>query len=130
MKKTGFMPLSTIRISLFRPSINLNINNTLRWDIEVHMLVRSTGELTYQYLRIKVPTELHIDNWFYLCGNYFDPLILYYLEYGFLLCIDKTKLHFTEQFDNHHSATSFSDDMGGYFTTEEKHKAIVGSYNK
>ena len=92
----GFMPLSTIRAPLFRPTVDLHNSNTLQWAIQAHVIVKNTGKYNYQHARIRVPTELHIKYWRHLCGSYFDPLLLDYLEFRFPLCIDRTKLQFTK----------------------------------
>ena len=125
-KAFGFMPLSIIRPPLFKPTTDLHNCNTLQWAIQAHRIVKNTGEYNYQHARIRVPTELHINNWRQLCSNYHDPLLLDYLEFGFPLCIDRSKLKFTEFVDNHHSAVNFPHDMDAYFTKELSHKAIVG----
>ena len=120
------MPLSIIRPPLFKPTTDLHNWNTLQWAIQAHRIVKNTGEYNYQHARIRVPTELHINNWRQLCSNYHDPLLLDYLEFGFPLCIDRSKLKFTEFVDNHHSAVNFPHDMDAYFTKELSHKTIVG----
>ena len=111
---------------MFKPTTDLHNCNTLQWAIQAHRIVKNTGEYNYQHARIRVPTELHINNWRQLCSNYHDPLLLDYLEFGFPLCIDRSELKFTEFVDNHHSAVNFPHDMDAYFTKELSHKAIAG----
>ena len=52
--------------------------------------------------------------------------ILEYLEFGFPLCLDRSKFVFNSNCDNHTSATQFPSDVSAYFNKEVKHKAIVG----
>ena len=43
--------------------------------------------------------------------------------------MDRSKLQFTEQVNNHPSATNFPDDINAYSAKEPKHKVIIGPCN-
>ena len=82
--------------------------------------------ICYQQARIKVPTDLNIANLRALCANYYDKLLLEYLEYGFPLCVNKETFVFNNNVVNHPSAEQFPDDIEAYFGKELENRAIVG----
>ena len=122
----GFIATSSIESPLFRPSTSLDVEDLQQWAFQAHLMVKSTNVYNYKNARIRVPTELYIDHWRALCGNYYDQKILEYLEFGFPLCLDRSKFVFNGNCDNHPSATQFPSDVTAYFNKEVKHKAIVG----
>ena len=67
----------------------LDQKNLLQWACDAHLLVAATGCYNYQLARVKVPTELNIPYWMALCVNYYDKLLLEYLEYAFPLCVNR-----------------------------------------
>ena len=90
------------------------------------MTVSATGCYNYQRARVKVPTDFNIANWRALCVNYYDKLLLEYLEYGFPLCVDRKSFVFNNNVVNHPSTNQFPDDIDAYFVKELKNRAIVG----
>ena len=122
----GFMCQFTSPVPLFRPGKVLTCDNLTQWACEAHAMVAASGLPNYQYSRIKVPTELKIDNWRALCGNYKDQKLLDYLEYGFPLCVNKQALQYNTDVTNYQSAEEYPHDMLSYFNKELSHKAIVG----
>ena len=112
-------------VPLFRPGKVLKCENLVQWACETHSIVAARGLPNYQYSRIKVPTELKIDNWRALCGNYKDQVLLDYLEYRFPLCVDKQALEYNKNVSNYQSAEQYPHDMSSYFHKELKHTAIV-----
>ena len=122
----GFIPSNVIDIPLFRPPRILDIDNLNQWAFAAHTLVKASGTYNYNYCRIKVPTDLNINNWRLLCANYHDQKLLDYLEYGFPLYINRDNFQYNTSGDNHPSATNFPLDVDVYFTKETEHKAIVG----
>ena len=122
----GFIPLCQIEYPLFRPSNNLDIEDLQHWAFMAHLTVKSRNTFNYKAARLRVPTELHVDHWRALCGNYHDQKILEYLEFGFPLCIDRSRFVFNENHHNHPSADQYPSDVTAYFNKEVKHKAIVG----
>ena len=113
-------------VPLFRPGSELCCIDQVQWAFEADITVAQSNCPNYQGARIKVPTDLKIDNWRALCANFEDQLILEYLEYGFPLCIDKQTLNYNTDVHNHPSATQFPSDIDAYFEKEVKHKALVG----
>ena len=111
---------------LFSPGRVLDCDNLIQWVCEAHTIVSATKRPNYQVARIKVPTELNIDNWRALCGNFQDQILLDYLEYGFPLCVNRSNFIHNESVTNHPSAIQFPHDVDIYFEKELKHKAIVG----
>ena len=122
----GFMAMNQIEVPLFKPPTSLDLDKLDQWAFTAHKLVKASGTYNYRHCRIKVPTELNINNWRVLCANYHDQKLLDYLEYGFPLCIDRSELVFNTAGVNHPSAEKFPLDVDAYFTKETQHKAIVG----
>ena len=61
--------------------------------------------VTTKGARINVPTDLKVDNWRALCGNYEDQILLQHLEFGFPLCLDRSKLVFNTDVANRSSVS-------------------------
>ena len=108
--------------------IHVNSPQTLFWQLQVIESVNVTEwaflahEKAIQYncpnyssARIKVPTELKIDNWRSLCGNYVDQVLLDCLEYRFPLCVDRTQFIYNTEVDNHPSAQQYPEDIEAYY---------------
>ena len=119
----GFLCNEYPPLPLFRPGRELMCENLLQW---AHTIVSTTKCPNYQSARIKIPTELNIDNWRALCGNFEHQILLDYLEYGFPLCVDRKDFSHNSSVKNHPSALQYSADVDAYFEKEVKHKAIVG----
>ena len=123
----GFIPTCHIEYPLFRPSNNLEAEDLQHWDFHAHLTAKVTNVFKYKAARLGVPTELHVDHWRALCCNYHDQKILEYLEYGFPLCIDRSRFIFNANLENHPSAYQHPSDITAYFNKEVNHKAIVGA---
>ena len=65
-----------------------------QWAFQSHLMVKDSGAPNYVTLRVKVSTELKIYNWWQVCVNYDNQLLIKYLEYGFPLCVDKSTLQY------------------------------------
>ena len=113
-------------VPLFRPGRELHCVDQVHWGFEAHAIVAQSHCPNYQGARIKVPTDLNINNWRALCANFENQLILEYLEYSFPLCIDKQALNYNIDVNNYPSAMQFPRDIDAYFKKEIKPKAIVG----
>ena len=122
----GFINHVAIPTPLVLPPCTIEVSNLLQWAFDAHRIVSATNCPNYKGARIRVPTELNINDWRALCANYEDQLLLDYLEYGFPLCVDRNKAVFNTEVVNHPSAIQFPDDIDTYFRTEISHKAIVG----
>ena len=122
----GFISQFYIPVPLFRPSIMVDEKNLLQWACDAHALVSATGCPNYKLARIKVPTDLNITNWRALYVNYYDKLLLEYLEYGFPLCVNRDSFVYNKDIVNHPSASQFASDIDAYFEKELKNRAIVG----
>ena len=114
---------------LFKPGRTLPTKDLKAWAIEAHQLVRQSNCPNYEQARVRVPTELNINNWRQLCGNYHDQLLLDYLEFGFPLCVDRSQLVFNNIDNNHPSAEDHTSDVEAYLSKEIKHQAVVGPFN-
>ena len=88
-KDFGFVCDMYPPLPLFRPGIQLECVDLIQWAFQAHTIVADSLCPNYQGARVKVPTELKINNWRALCANFEDQLLLEYLEYGFPLCINK-----------------------------------------
>ena len=106
----GFMSDALLYTPLFRPAIYLEASNLCDWACNAHSIVKESDVLSYMGARIRVPTELNINNWRSVSGNYNDQLILDYLEYGFPLCLNKNDLQFSTNV-NHSSAVNYPSDV-------------------
>ena len=122
----GFMPTSRIEFPLFKHSTTLDVEDLQQLAFQAHFLVKSTNTSNYKQAILCVQTELHIDHWRALCGNYYDQKVLEFLEFGFPLCVDRSKFVFNSNCENHPSVTQFPADVTACFNKEVKHKAIVG----
>ena len=125
-KDFGFICHTYPPLPLFRPGRELHCSDQVQWAIQAHTIVAESHCPNYQGARIKVPTDLKINNWRTLCANFEDQLLLEYLEYGFPLCINKQALTYNVNVDNHPSASAFPRDIEAYFRKEVQHNAIVG----
>ena len=122
----GFMADALLYTPLFRPATVLEIKDLCDWACSAHSIVKESGVFNYRSARIRVPTELNINNWRSVCANYNDQLILDYLEFGFPLCVNRRDLQVCTNVVNHPSAVNFPEDVDIYFKKELSHKAIVG----
>ena len=111
---------------MFCTATDLEANNLCDWACDAHSIVKESGVFNYMGPRIRVPTELNINNWRSVCGNYSDRLILDYLEFGFPLCVNRNDLQFSTSVVNHYSAVNYPEDVDTYFNKELSHQAIVG----
>ena len=125
----GYIATNSIRVPLFKPGRTLPSKDLQAWAIKAHQLVRQSNCPNYKQARIRVPSELNINNWRQLCGNYHDQLLLDYLEFGFPLCVDRTELVFNNIDHNHPSAEENASDVETYLLKEIKHQAVVGPFN-
>ena len=125
----GFINMGVLPAPLFKPPTVIDSVNLQQWAFDAHQAVASSNCFNYQGARIKVPTELNINNWRILCANYEDQALLDYLEYGFPLCIDRNNFVHNVQVVNHQSAEQYPADIDAYFHKELKHQAIVGPCN-
>ena len=81
----GFISRTSIPTPLFLPSQVIESDNLIEWAFMAHQVVATSNCLNYKSARIKVPTELNINNWRSLCGKYEGQFLLDYLELGFPL---------------------------------------------
>ena len=125
----GYIATNSIPVPLFKPGRTLPSKDLRAWAITAHQLVRLSNCPNYKHARICVPSELNINNWRQLCGNYHDQLLLDYLEFGFPLCVDRTELVFNNIDHNHPSAEDNTSDVEAYLLKEIKHQAVVGPFN-
>ena len=70
--KFGFIPTCSIEFPLYKPMNNLEAEELQQWAFQPHWKMKSTNVFYYKEARIQVPTELHVDHWRALCGNYHD----------------------------------------------------------
>ena len=122
----GFMADALLYTPLFRPATVVEAKDLCDWACRAHSMVKQSGVFNYRGARIRVPTELNINNWRSVCANYNDQLILDYLEFGFPLCVNRMDLQVCTNVDNHPSAVNFPEDVDIYFEKELSHQAIVG----
>ena len=103
----GFISQAHIPVPLFRPC-------------DAHLLVAATGCPNYKLARVRVHTDLNIANWRALCVNYYDKLLLEYLEYWFPLCVNRDAFMFNENIVNHPSAVQFNSTLTPILTRNLK----------
>ena len=106
-----FIVSNNIEWPLFKPPTVLESGDLNQWVFDAHALVKASGVANCKHCRIRVPSELNIENWRELCGNYCDQKLKNYLEYGFSLYLDRSRFQFNEHCTNHPSAVNFPSDI-------------------
>ena len=120
---------NVIPAPLLTPSFTLEGSELKAWAIQARQFMRRSNAFNYKHARIKVPSKLRISNWCQLYVNYHDQLPLDYLEFEFLLCVNRSCFQFNDIVINHPSAKEHQDDVEASITEELKHKAIVGPFS-
>ena len=91
--------------------------------------MQATGsQFNYIHPRVPVKSELNINTWKYYLQDYYNPLLLHFLEFGFPLGILSRRQLKSESY-NHPSAENFPQDVDYYLQTEIGHQAIWGRYD-
>ena len=91
-KNIGFVSVPISRTLSWEQDTRVTATSMIQWAIKAHRLVVQTKVDNYKNDRIIVPSDLNIDNWKILMKNHPDNVLVQYLEYGFLLDINKQKL--------------------------------------
>ena len=81
----------------------------------------------YQKVRIPLKTSFNLTKWRHLLHNYYDLLVVDFLEFGFpLFCLFNSYVLHT---DNHSSAVNYPSDIEQYLSDEIKYGSILGPFD-
>ena len=119
----GFIPLSQ-----FQEATSDVVNELVDYcPIKAHNIVSKSGKPNFLKARIKVDTQLHLDEWQKQLQGYWDTQLLDLLRFGFPLDFNRlSPLQWEGQ--NHKSAIEYPRDIEAYITEEKSFNAIVGPF--
>ena len=121
----GFIPLSDVQ----EPE-SKEINYLQDYcPIKAHKLVASHKKPNYLGARIKVDSQLNLQEWYDQLQDYWDQQLLEFLTFGFPLDFNRNSPLYWEG-DNHKSALEYPQDIEAYLKEEMQFKAIVGPFDQ
>ena len=97
--------------------------------IEAHKVVASHHKPNYLGARIRVDTQLNLQEWYDQPKDYCDQQLLDFLTFGFPLDFNR-KSPLKWEGDNHKSAVDYPNDIEAYLQEELDFKAVVGLFAK
>ena len=121
----GFIPLSDVKESECK-DINVLQNYC---PIKAHKLVASHKKPNYLGARIKVDSQLNLQEWYDQLYDYWDQQLLEFLTFGFPLDFHRNS-PLSWEGDNHKSALEYPQDIDAYLKEEIHFNAIVGPFDK
>ena len=119
----GFVPLSNFLLPDSK-------DQGLRFEspIEQHYAVRCQGVPNFLGARSPVSSQLNVEAWQNMLGDYWDTQLLELLRFGFPLDFNRScKLESEKK--NHASATQFPQDVDAYLEEERGFDAILGPFD-
>ena len=97
--------------------------------IEVHKLVTSYQKPNYLGARIKVDTQLNLQEWYDQLYDFWDQQLLEFLAFGFPLDFNRNSpLHW--EGDNYKSGLGYPEDTEAYLKEVAQFKAFVGPFKQ
>ena len=119
----GFIPLGELQEA---PSDVINeLPNYC--PIKAHNIVANSGKPNFQQARVKVDSQLHIDEWQKQLQGYWDTQLIDLLRFGFPLDFNRMSPLRWEG-NNHKSAIDYPKDIEAYLAEEKSFNAIVGPF--
>ena len=97
--------------------------------LEMHAMVKASGQPNYLHCRIPVPSQLNIAAWKKMLQGYWDTQLIYLLEFGFPLDFNRN-YHLSSDSTNRKSAVEFPNHVDAYLQEELKFGAILGPYRQ
>ena len=114
----GFIPLSDLQGA-----------DTHYFPIVAHKVGASFKKPNHLGARVKVDTQLNLQEWYDQLQDYWDQQLFDFLTFGFPLDFNRSSpLHW--EGGNHKSALDHPDDIDAYLQEEISFKAIVGPFPK
>ena len=95
--------------------------------ITAHNIVANSGKPNFQQARIKVETQLHLDEWQKQLQGYWDTQLIDLLMFGFPLDFNRASPLRWEG-ENHKSAIDYPEDIEAYLAEEKSFNAIVDPF--
>ena len=119
----GFIPLSQ-----FQEATSDVVNELADYcPIKAHNIVLKSGKPNFLQARVKVDTQLHLDEWQKQLQGYWDTQLLDLLRFGFPLDFNRlSPLQWEGK--NHKSAIEYPRDIDAYIAEEMSFNAIVGPF--
>ena len=119
----GFIPLSDLQ------GADTKVVNQLAHycPIEAHKMVARHNKPNYLGARIRVDTQLNLEEWYDQLKGYWDQQLLDFLTFGFPLDFNRNS-PLTWEGDNHRSAIDHPEDIEAYLQEEMDFKAIIGPF--
>ena len=121
----GFIPLSDVQ----HPE-SKEINYLQDYcPIKAHKMVANHKKPNYLGARIKVDSQLNLQEWYDQLQDYWDQQLLEFLTFGFPLDFNRNSPLYWEG-ENHKSALEYPQDIEAYLKEEMQFKAIVGPFDQ
>ena len=121
----GFIPLGVFRLSDSN-EINYMANYC---PITAHKIVKQYNKPNYLGARLKVDSQLNLDEWKNELVGYWDTQLIDLVYFGFPLDFNQGSPLQWEGL-NHKSATEYPGDIDAYLSEELQFKAIVGPFDQ
>ena len=121
----GFLPIT----DFIMPHVVAEKSYKCLTPLEMHAMVKASGQPNYLHCRIPVPSQLNIAAWKKMLQGYWDTQLIYLLEFGFPLDFNRN-YHLSSDSTNHKSAVEFPNHVDAYLQEELKFGAILGPYRQ
>ena len=103
-------------------------SDMLQWVQLAQKEVARHNKPNYLGARVQVISQLNIPLWRTLLKEYKYNRVVDYLQFSFPVSLDYSNFEYSQQVNNHASATKFPEAVNEYIATEIKHKALVGPF--
>ena len=120
----GFLPLS----NFIMPHVLAEKSYEGLTPLQMHAMVKASGQPNYMHCRIPVPSQLNIAAWKQALDGYWDTQLIQLLEFGFPLDFNRNSYLGSES-SNHKSAVEFPQHVQAYLQEEIKFGAILGPFS-
>ena len=121
----GFLPIS----DFIMPHVVAEKSYKCLTPLEMHAMVKASGQQNYLHCRIPVPSQLNIAAWKEMLQDYWDTQLIHLLEFGFPLDFNRNS-QLSSDFTNHKSAVEFPNHVDAYLQEELKFGAILGPFKQ
>ena len=108
----------------------LDHSNMEQWVKLAHEKAVALNVPNYAGARVRVVSQLNIQQWRTLLKDYKYSRVTDYIEFGFPLSLDYDVFQYNNQVVNHSSATNFPSHVDTYLQTEQSFKAIAGPFER
>ena len=99
------------------------------WVTTAHQLVNKYGVPNCRLARIKVMSQLNVDQWHHLLKDYKFNIVRDCIEFGFPLSLAYSIFKYRSEVDNHASARLFPQVVDDNLSTDKQFNAIVGPFS-